>query len=180
MSSPTDKKAKQSSSAPFDFLGEFLVKKSASAQERDTMVRSSSLQESEAVALYFSASWSPPCALFTPAFARAFDILKSVKASLSIVYIGYDEDESAWNDYCSRMPWLAVPFSRQDILDQVKKKFNITGIPRIVLLDREASLVSNNVRGGDFFSLDTSRPHVLACWKKIQKLVEQTGTALQR
>jgi len=92
------------------------------------------LSGAKAVGLYFSAHWCPPCRGFTPTFAAAYtDHLKA--KGLEVVFVSSDKDESQFDGYFGEMPWLALPFGARDLKAKLSKKFKVSGIPSLVILD---------------------------------------------
>lgn len=43
------------------------------------------------------------------------------------------------------MPWLAVPFD-SPFIDQLAKEYQVNGIPRLVIVDLDGSIVSNDAK----------------------------------
>ena len=85
------------------------------------------------VAIYFSAHWCPPCQRFTPVLADAYGELP--RKTFEIVFISSDRDEDSFNKYFAEMPWLALPFSDASARRSIKDKFNVRGIPHLVVLE---------------------------------------------
>jgi len=88
----------------------------------------------KAVALYFSAHWCPPCKGFTPQLAKWYtsDLQKK---DLEIIFVSGDNDEGTFNEYFGEMPWLALPYADRDREKALSKKFKVSGIPSVVILD---------------------------------------------
>merc|ERR1711915_49463 len=86
------------------------------SEDRDFLIKNggSNVPVSElvgkTVALYFSAHWCPPCRVFTPKLIEVYNELKERGEVFEVVFISSDEDEDAFKDYYSSMPWLALPF----------------------------------------------------------------------
>lgn len=90
----------------------------------------------KAVALYFSAHWCPPCRGFTPQLAESYTThLK--KKGLEIIFVSSDRDEESFKEYFAEQPWLALPFESRDLKAKLSKKFKVSGIPSLVILDGE-------------------------------------------
>lgn len=86
------------------------------------------------VGLYFSANWYPPCRNFTQVLASAYEQLRSSGAGFEIVFVSSDEDSDAFDRYRSCMPWLAIPFSDLETKKALNRRFDIEGIPCLVIL----------------------------------------------
>uniref|UniRef100_K4A7K4 protein-disulfide reductase n=1 Tax=Setaria italica TaxID=4555 RepID=K4A7K4_SETIT len=118
------------------------------AGDRDFLVRNSGEQqvkissiEASPVALYFSASWCPPCRRFTPKLIEAYKELASQGKSFEVVFVSGDQDEEAFNEYFAKMPWLAVPFSDSEGREALDGRFKVSGIPHLVILDAKTGEV---------------------------------------
>jgi nucleoredoxin len=55
-----------------------------------------------------------------------------------IIYISSDRDEKAFNDYYKDMPWLTLIYSERKKKEELGKKFAITGIPTLLLIDGDS------------------------------------------
>lgn len=88
------------------------------------------------IGIYFSANWYPPCRNFNQALVDFYLQLKQkVKDSnFEIVYVSSDEDTAAFNAYRETMPWLAIPFSDLDTKKALNRRFDVEGIPCLVIL----------------------------------------------
>lgn len=95
---------------------------------------SSSLENSDLVALYFAASWCPmstPISLaLDEAFVNSDDILtpktnRGERKSLAIVYVSSDESKSEFDEYLSapNRKWNAIPYEHTEQRNQLKKHF---------------------------------------------------------
>ncbi|CAL4939875.1 unnamed protein product [Urochloa decumbens] len=117
------------------------------AGDRDFLVRNSGEQvkissiEASPVALYFSASWCPPCRRFTPKLIETYKELASEGKSFEVVFVSGDQDEEAFNEYFAKMPWLAVPFSDSEGREGLNGQFKVSGIPNLVILDAKTGEV---------------------------------------
>jgi len=102
--------------------------------------------------LYFSAHWCPPCRAFTPQLAKAYGDWKAKGMEVEVIFVSGDKDQASFDEYYGTMPWLAVPFE-----DSRRQKWNgvfeVAGIPTVVVLDKDNSVINKNARGaiaGDF------------------------------
>lgn len=99
------------------------------------------------VAVYFSASWCRPCRQFTPHLAELYENLKEQDpTALEIVFVSSDSEESDFQAYYDEMPWTAVSFG-SDLIDSLTEKFEVNGIPAMIVLDgKDGSVKDNNGR----------------------------------
>ncbi|KAF3970757.1 hypothetical protein ACB098_01G068500 [Castanea mollissima] len=110
------------------------------SKDRDYLLTSTGLQvkvsdlEGKVIGLYFSANWYPPCRNFTPVLVDMYEQLKTNGSDFEIVYVSSDEDLNAFNNYHALMPWLAIPFSDLETKKTLNRKFDIEGIPCLVIL----------------------------------------------
>ncbi|XP_075639723.1 putative nucleoredoxin 2 isoform X1 [Castanea sativa] len=110
------------------------------SKDRDYLLTSTGLQvkvsdlEGKVLGLYFSANWYPPCRNFTPVLVDMYEQLKTNGSDFEIVYVSSDEDLNAFNNYHALMPWLAIPFSDLETKKALNRKFDIEGIPCLVIL----------------------------------------------
>jgi nucleoredoxin len=112
-------------------------------QGKDGNVETSSLT-SKVTGIYFSAHWCPPCRGFTPKLSEAYKKLKANGKDIEIVFASSDKDEAAFDDYFSEMPWLAIPFSDRARKAALSKKFKVSGIPTLVLVDQNGELITKD------------------------------------
>ncbi|CAF0989101.1 unnamed protein product [Adineta steineri] len=89
------------------------------------------------IGLYFSAHWCPPCRGFTPMLTEFYKTHNKDK-NFEIIFISSDRDERAFNEYCKDMPWLKLSYSERKKKEELAKKFQITGIPTLVLIDGDS------------------------------------------
>eukprot|EP00475_Leptophrys_vorax_P012570 TRINITY_DN189_c0_g1_i1.p1 TRINITY_DN189_c0_g1~~TRINITY_DN189_c0_g1_i1.p1 ORF type:complete len:421 (-),score=146.00 TRINITY_DN189_c0_g1_i1:80-1342(-) len=89
------------------------------------------------LALYFSASWCPPCRKFTPELIKFYEA-HAAKLDLEIVFMSRDKEVNSFNEYFHKMPWKAAPYaSTRSECAELMEKFGLQGIPSLVILDRE-------------------------------------------
>ena len=111
------------------------------------------------IGLYFSAHWyvddlfvdrilpfrsilsrCPPCRGFTPILTEFYKGHAKEK-NLEIIFISSDRDQKAFDDYFKDMPWLALTYSERKKKEELGKRFQISGIPTLVLLDGDTGEV---------------------------------------
>lgn len=131
----------------------------------------SALGGKKLVALYFSASWCPPCRSFSPMLIDFYNATKD--DGLEIVFVSSDRDDKSFGDYFAKMPWLAmVPaYTNAECRDRQGKladMLKIQGIPSVIVLDaRTGNFVTDDARtevmknaGGD----DESKKALVRTW----------------
>ena len=100
------------------------------------------------VLLYFSAHWCPPCRAFTPELA-AWVARHAERLALSFVFASSDRDEAAFAGYFKSMApgSFALPFGDEKA-DELMRKFKVSGIPTLLVLDGSGHLVTKQGREG--------------------------------
>lgn len=76
----------------------------------------------------------PPCRVFTPLLSELHQEYRDEK-NFEIIYISHDPDETAFNEYYASMPWLALDYKDRKRREELTKRFNVTSIPKLVLID---------------------------------------------
>jgi len=104
--------------------------------------------EPEHYAFYFSAHWCPPCRAFTPELVKFYNAQEGRKKQFEIIFVSSDQDENQMEEYIKgdSMPWPAVNFRSVDRMKEIKK-YAGTGIPCLVLVDREGKVLSHSYEG---------------------------------
>lgn len=96
-------------------------------------------------AFYFSAHWCPPCRGFTPQLAEWYrNGLKD--RGLEIVFVSSDKTEDDFKKYFAEMPWLALDYSDRKLKSQLSELFGVQGIPSVVIIDADGSIISKDGR----------------------------------
>jgi nucleoredoxin len=123
------------------------------------------------VLVYFSAHWCPPCRGFTPSLSEFYQKMKSKDSSpFEIVFVSSDKDESSFNEYYGEMPFASLPYAERDIKGKLSSKFGVAGIPMLIVLDTDGTLMSKKGR-----NLVSSDPEGLRFpWKPLS-LQEEIG-----
>ena len=101
------------------------------------------------VMVYFSAHWCPPCKKFTPKLVEFYDSKKNA-TNFEIIFVSNDNSEDAMQEYMEEfgMKWPAVKFSRKD--DCGLNEYAGSGIPCLVLLDKEGNVLAHSYEDGKF------------------------------
>ncbi|KAH3861540.1 nucleoredoxin-like [Dreissena polymorpha] len=105
------------------------------------------LTDEECIGFYFSAMWCPPCRGFTPKLVSFYNKVKCQGEKFEIIFMSGDFDEETFHEYYAEMPWAALKFDLSSIKDTISEKFNIIGIPNLVIVDKAGNLITTNGRG---------------------------------
>lgn len=104
------------------------------------------LEEQEVIGLYFSAHWCPPCRGFTPVLADIYKKLSGEGKKFEIVFISSDRDQSSFDEYYGEMPWLALPYENRAKKNSLSKKFKVSGIPTLILVNGKGEVINKDGR----------------------------------
>lgn len=98
------------------------------------------------VGVYFSAHWCGNCRQFTPKLRKIYLELKKQNAPFEIVFCSADKDMKGFQEYFGSMPWLTIPFENDVIKQNLNELFEVSGIPRFVMLSPDG-VINPNARG---------------------------------
>mmetsp|Transcript_33194 Transcript_33194/g.69854 ORF Transcript_33194/g.69854 Transcript_33194/m.69854 type:complete len:221 (+) Transcript_33194:113-775(+) len=126
----------------------------------------SSLGGKKLVLLYFSASWCPPCKIFTPKLIEFYN-----SCDVEVIFVSSDRDEKSFSDYFAKMPWLAMfPAYMSDEHRERQGKladmFKIQGLPSVIVLDAKTGhFIADNARTEVMeASSDASKKALIQSW----------------
>jgi len=121
---------------------------------------SKDLLAGKTIGIYFSAHWCPPCRGFTPSLVKFRD---SNKKDFEIVFVSSDRSPKAHMDYMkgSKMKWLTMPHG-SDAAKAVKKKYEVRGIPSLVIVSPKGKTITKNGRG----DVSSNPKGALKSWQK--------------
>ena len=144
-STPDDVAAAAAATSPMvTLLGPKLLTKRGTTESTDTL-----LKDKQLVALYFSASWCPPCKAFSPVLID-FYRQHAAKNGVEIIYLSSDHTVTDFAAYYAKMPWLALPRDDQVAMQyqsQLASKLQIQGIPTLIVLDvATGGFITRNAR----------------------------------
>jgi len=122
-------------------------------------VELSSLQ-GKVIGLYFSAEWCGPCRAFTPDLVRA---ASGSSNDFAVVFVSSDRSAEDQTKYMKgyRMKWPAIPFDSEKGRE-LKGRFNISGIPALVIIDDQGNLITDQGRR----ELGKNPRQAIRDWKK--------------
>ena len=98
------------------------------------------------VAIYFGAHWAPPCRLFTKTLTEFYNETNKSHKQVEVVFVSIDGNEAAFERNFKEMPWLAVPYTDEPRIAALKQRFGINGIPTMVLVDSQGTVVTYDAR----------------------------------
>jgi len=132
--------AKQASSAQLqELLGASLEK-----VDGTTVPTADAIKGRKNVVLYFTAGWCPPCRKFTPKLVKFYNEHKDSK-DFAMIMVSSDRTAQAQTDYMKKyeMNFYCLPFDKA-VLNRVKKEYAGGGIPNLVILNADGSVVKGS------------------------------------
>ncbi|RNE96389.1 tryparedoxin [Trypanosoma conorhini] len=141
-------------------------------QDGSTVDAATALKGKKYLLLYFSASWCPPCRLFTRQLAEFYESFHE-SHGFEVIFLSRDRGEGPmrayfYNQKYSRLAlrggegshgdWLAVPYARANAIGPaLMQRYAVQGIPTLLLFDLEtAELLTRNARNLVARNLDTA------------------------
>jgi nucleoredoxin len=112
--------------------------------------RESKVPQADYIAFYFSASWCPPCKAFTPKLVDFYNKTRGKHENFELVYVSSDSNEEAQGKYMIdyKMPWPAVDYD--DVKDKMVRKYAGSGIPCLVVVDRDGNVLADSYVNGKY------------------------------
>ena len=103
------------------------------------------VKEAKLIGVYFSAHWCPPCRNFTPKLVEFYNKANEKEKVFEVIFVTSDRDETSFKEYFAEMPWLALDFN-DPRRAEIKKLHNVSGIPTLVILKPNGSVLNVNAR----------------------------------
>jgi len=121
---------------------------------------SSKVLKDKIVGIYFSAQWCPPCRGFTPSLV---DFRNKNSENFEVVFVSSDRSSEDQLKYMEKykMNFYAVPHG-SDAANKLKKKFEVRGIPSLIIVDANGKTITKNGRG----DVSGNPESALASWQK--------------
>jgi len=139
---------------------ELLFKSEGGTVEKKPISECKFLSEGR-VAIYFSAHWCGPCRGFTPRLAEKYKEFS--EKGLTIIFMSWDKNLAAFNEYYGEMPWAAFPFENQEALRESNAIPSPRGIPALHLFNK-GDLYNEK---GRMAVMTTEFPWEPLAWEKI-------------
>lgn len=102
-------------------------------------------------AFYFSAHWCPPCRSFTPKLVNFYNNSAAAGKKFEIIFVSSDRNEDLMEEYIKedKMPWPAIKYRYAKKIKDISK-YAGSGIPCLVLVDREGKVISDSYEGQNY------------------------------
>uniref|UniRef100_K3WG77 protein-disulfide reductase n=1 Tax=Globisporangium ultimum (strain ATCC 200006 / CBS 805.95 / DAOM BR144) TaxID=431595 RepID=K3WG77_GLOUD len=111
------------------------------------------LENKSVVGLYFTASTCHPCQAFTPILATVYRNMSlaaykslAMKDQMDVVLVSMDRDEFAFRDYLLQTPFLAVPFQRRQVAQDLWKRYDVKKIPTLIFVNEHGDEIERDGR----------------------------------
>ena len=97
-------------------------------------------------ALYFSASWCPPCRAFTPELVAFYNRMKPLHPDFELIFRTFDHSVADAQKYIKtdHMKWPAIRFAQLSQANAISKYCG-SGIPCLVFVDADGKVISDSV-----------------------------------
>jgi nucleoredoxin len=106
-------------------------------------------------AFYHSASWCPPCRIFTPKLVKFYNDFKPKHPDFELIFVNHDADADDMLAYMKddAMPWPAVRF---DDIDGTGANDSDpqASLPDLILVNASGTVLSDTYQGMDFMGPD--------------------------
>jgi len=113
-------------------------------------IDTASLNNIKYFAFYYSASWCPPCRIFTPKLVDFYNSFKPQHPDFELIFVNQGSSASDMLDYmkAEAMPWPAARF--EDIDGSNANQYASEEIPDLVLVDADGKVLSNSFMGSTY------------------------------
>lgn len=120
-----------------------------------------SLGDEGVVGIYFSAHWCPPCRRFTPELVKCYEELKAQGKKFEVVFVSSDKDKAGFEEYFNEMvtskgeQLMALDYDNRQLKIDLSKIFEVQGIPTLVLLKPDGTLITGEGTSAVGFGADS-------------------------
>lgn len=120
-------------------------------RSRITKAPSDTLDNVGYYAIYYSASWCPPCRAFTPDLVKTYNRLKSRHPDFELIFVSSDRNEDDFDSYIRdyKMPWPSVAFESARSINQTNK-YKESGIPNLVFVKADGEVIAQSYVNGEY------------------------------
>lgn len=124
-----------------NFLGKTLLTNKKTEIDSNTV-----FDKDIVIALYFSANWGIGCKQFTPILSDYYNKWNAKTKKIEVIFVSRDQDEENFNEYIKEMPWVAIPFKDSQLRFAIKSKYNVKGVPSLIIIDKQGNKLSDDAR----------------------------------
>lgn len=94
--------------------------------------------------LYFGSNNNKETKEFTPKLINAYKSWKDREINIEVVYITSDTSDSDFKNAYNDMPWLALQKDDRDVHLDLKRKFNVIVIPKLIVVSYNGQILEEN------------------------------------
>lgn len=118
-------------------------------------VPDANIEGTQVFALYYGASWCPPCRHFSPKFVKYINSVAAANPHLTIILMSNDKDVSAMYGYMKEehMPFPAMTLATLNT-QPIFLNYLHGAIPQLAIVDRYGKLISDCYNGTTYVSPD--------------------------
>ncbi|XP_066920441.1 nucleoredoxin-like [Clytia hemisphaerica] len=104
------------------------------------------LKDHKIICFYFSAHWCPPCRGFTPVLKDFYQEVGN-EGDIAIIFVSSDRDEEQCKSYFNEHgDYLCLPYAERALKQKLSEKFEVKGIPTLVVCRSDGKLVTKQGR----------------------------------
>ena len=92
------------------------------------------LSANKFIGLFFSADWCPPCKHMLQPLKNFYTDVNLEQKTFEIILVSSDRTQEEWKRHHATMPWMSLPWDDQRA-NQLRAKFEILGVPALIILD---------------------------------------------
>lgn len=139
-------------------FGEIIKGSSLVKADRSTKPVDEALAGKDVILIYFSAHWCPPCRGFTPKLKEFYE--QNAEKGIEIIFVSWDRSSEDMFSYMEEAhgDWYALEHESK-VGKKLKKKFGVSGIPCLVALKADGTIIDKNARGS------IEKPSIVSEWK---------------
>ena len=142
-----------------DLIGKKFLKKKSTLSDKDKETRFitedcdlTEFATCKFVLLFFSAGWCYPCHDFLQVLKDFYSEVNIDQKVIEVIYVTDDHNDQDFKDNYAKMPWLTFPYS-SPMHENLKKRFEIIGVPMVLVLDAETGFLITKKGRKDIFDI---------------------------
>lgn len=114
--------------------------------------------QTQLFALYYGASWCPPCRTFSPGFVKYINQISAENPKLTVVLMSNDKVDAEMLKYmkAESMPWAALPLSKLQ-RNPLFLSYTKGSIPQLVIVDRAGKVLADSYNGTRYLGPDVAK-----------------------
>lgn len=133
---------------------------------RDEEVEPEHLEKAELIALLFGAYWCENSRTFiTEQLSELYTYINTPQESnqidesnvkFQIIYVNNDQNLEVFDRFRYQMPWIALKFDEQTLCHELRQEYEITTMPKLVILKPDGTIVTKDGRDDIVKDYDTA------------------------